>query len=119
MEDTVGLLSDTPERTKAEFQRLNLRVTMTPLTNEDGRFFYRGDVVNSLPCLSNITDFRTNQTSAVDRSDLQIYQPTSLGQGGALRRVEAATGLQDERLDASLLLLNSDDGCRFPIANRG
>jgi hypothetical protein len=45
----MGSLSDTPERTKVEFQRLGLRITMTPYRTAEGRGFYGADVVNSLP----------------------------------------------------------------------
>jgi DNA invertase Pin-like site-specific DNA recombinase len=69
--ELAGLLCDTPERTKAEFQRLGLQVTMRPMRTDQGRNFYQADVVNSLPCLSGITDFRTNDPSAVDRLDHQ------------------------------------------------
>jgi DNA invertase Pin-like site-specific DNA recombinase len=69
LEDLVALLSDTPERTKAEFQRLSMRVTMTPVCEfEDRQPHYRADVVNSLPCLAGITDFRPIDVSAVDPS---------------------------------------------------
>jgi hypothetical protein len=71
LEDLVGLLSETPERTKTEFQRLGLRVTMTPCKTEEHRFYYRADVVNSLPCLAGITEMRDLSPSAVDRLDLQ------------------------------------------------
>jgi hypothetical protein len=71
LEDLVGLLSDTPERTKAEFQRLNLRVTMKPVTPENGQPYYQADVVNSLPCLSGITEIRVVSPSTVDRLDPQ------------------------------------------------
>jgi len=63
-------MNETPERTKAEFQRLAMRVTMTPTGGERGRQYYRADVVNSLPCLAGITEMREVSPSAVDRSDL-------------------------------------------------
>src|SRR5262249_13526030 len=63
LEDLVGLLTATPERTKAEFQRLELRVTMHPQRTKSGRTYYQADVVNSLPCLSGITEIRTNDTT--------------------------------------------------------
>ena len=71
LQDTVGLLSGSPERTKAEFQRLGLRVTMAVKRGTDGRPFYQADVVNSLPCLSGISDLAPNQRAAMDRSPLQ------------------------------------------------
>jgi hypothetical protein len=71
LEDMVALLSETPERTKAEFQRLGMRVTMTPTIGENTRPFYRANVVNSLPCLAGITEIREVSPSTVDRSDHQ------------------------------------------------
>jgi site-specific DNA recombinase len=68
--DLAGLLSDTPERTKAEFQRLGLRVTMQPTQSEPSRLHYRADVVSSLPWLSGLTDLRGNDATAVGSSDL-------------------------------------------------
>lgn len=70
LEDLVTLLSDTPERTKAEFQRLDLKVTMTPALGGDQRPFYQAEVVNSLPWLSGVTEIGHLSHSAVDRSDL-------------------------------------------------
>jgi len=67
LEDIVALLSETPERTKAEFQRLGMRVTMTPTLGDNARPFYQADVVNSLPCLSGIRKMRDPSPSAVDR----------------------------------------------------
>jgi site-specific DNA recombinase len=69
LEDVVAVLADTPERTKVEFQRLGMRVTMTSTIADDGRPFYRADVVNSLPCLAGMAEMRENSPSAVDRSD--------------------------------------------------
>ena len=55
LEDLVTLLSESPERPKADFQRLALRVTMTPMIDAAiARPLYRADVVNSLPCLAGI-----------------------------------------------------------------
>jgi hypothetical protein len=71
VQDVVSLLSESPERMKAEFQRLGLRVTMHPKQTEDGRNYYQADVVNSLPCLAGSTEIRGSSPSAVDRSDLQ------------------------------------------------
>jgi DNA invertase Pin-like site-specific DNA recombinase len=67
LEDLVGLLSVTPERTKTEFQRLGLHVTMTRMVAENARPYYQADVVNSLPCLAGITEMRELSPSAVDR----------------------------------------------------
>jgi hypothetical protein len=79
LEDLVGLLSETPERTKAEFQRLGMRVTTTPTVAENARLFYRADVVNSLPCLAGITEIRDLSPSTVDRSDPPAADSRTLG----------------------------------------
>jgi len=54
LEDLTSLLSETPERTKLEFQRLGLRVTMVPIHDEGARPFYRADVAASLPMLAGV-----------------------------------------------------------------
>jgi len=69
LEEVVAVLAEAPERTKAEFRRLGMRVTMTRLIGENARPHYAAEVVNSLPCLAGITDLRAKNTSAVDRSD--------------------------------------------------
>lgn len=79
LEDVVGLLSDTPERTKAEFQRLGVRVTMTSTLGDKARPFYRADVVNSLPCLAGITEMREFSTSPVDRLGPQAADSRTAG----------------------------------------
>jgi DNA invertase Pin-like site-specific DNA recombinase len=71
LEGVVNLLSETPERTKAEFHRLGLRVTMTPTIGENSRRYYQADVVNSLPWLAGLTEMRDVSPSTVDRSDLR------------------------------------------------
>ena len=40
----AGLLSEAPERTKQEFRRMGLRVTMQPIYDEQPRPFYRATV---------------------------------------------------------------------------
>jgi hypothetical protein len=70
LEDIVGLLTESPERTKNEFQRMGLRVTMMPMVGENARPYYQADVVNSLACVAGITEIRDLSPSAVDRSDL-------------------------------------------------
>ena len=52
LDDLAGLQTGSPERTKAEFQRLGLRVTMMPTRHESARPFYQAEVVNSLPWLT-------------------------------------------------------------------
>jgi hypothetical protein len=43
LEDTVGLLSEIPERTKAEFARLGLSYVLHPVENEGDRPFLRAE----------------------------------------------------------------------------
>src|SRR5205085_9049748 len=62
LEDLTGLLSETPERTKLQFQVLGLKVTVHPQQTDEGKNYYRADVVNSLPWLAGITDIRGNST---------------------------------------------------------
>jgi hypothetical protein len=82
LEDLVGLLSDRPERTKAQFQHLNLRVGMKTVTPESGRPYYQADVVNSLPCLAGITEMRDVSPSTVDRLDPQAAGSRTSGHWG-------------------------------------
>lgn len=67
--DVRDLLAQSPERTKAEFSRLDVAVSMQPTTREDGRRFYRAEVASSLPWLSMSSEMRPNQGALVDRSD--------------------------------------------------
>jgi hypothetical protein len=69
LQDVADLLSGTPERTKTEFQRLGLHITMTPTMGDHGRPFYRTTVVNSLPGLAGITEMREVSTSITGRTD--------------------------------------------------
>ena len=55
LQDTASVLSDTPERTKTEFRRLALRVTMEPVY-EGARPFYRAHAAATLPCLAGARD---------------------------------------------------------------
>jgi hypothetical protein len=79
LEALVELLNGTPERTKSEFQRLGMAVTMAPVSGDDGRLFYRADVVNSLPWLAGITEIRDVSPSAVDRSHPQAADSRTPG----------------------------------------
>jgi site-specific DNA recombinase len=79
LRELVALLRDTPERTKAEFQRLGLHVTMHPMQTDERRNFYRADVVSSLPCLTGSADFRTTDFSVVDPSDLRATGSRTAG----------------------------------------
>ena len=75
---TLALKRSSPERTKAEFQRLGMRVTMTPTVNENSRLYYQADVVNALPCLAGITEMHDFSATAVDRLHPQaIHSRTS------------------------------------------
>lgn len=65
LEDVTGLLSQPPERTKAEFTRLDLRVVLRPIRDEQPRAFYRAEVNVALPCLAGIRDL---YATPVDRS---------------------------------------------------
>ncbi|MFN2446088.1 MAG: recombinase family protein, partial [Vicinamibacterales bacterium] len=72
LEDVVGLLRVSPERTKAEFQHLGLHVTMARVTPEGERAFYRATVESALPGLMGMTEIRRSRDfSAVDRLDLR------------------------------------------------
>jgi hypothetical protein len=69
LEDLAGVLAETPERAKREFQRLGLQVQMAPQKLENGRPYYQATVESSLPCLSGMADLRGNDFSTVDRLD--------------------------------------------------
>lgn len=56
--DVVSALQLSTERTKAEFQRLALQVTMTPMPAPGGRAFYRAVVESDLPELVDVADLR-------------------------------------------------------------
>lgn len=60
--DLAGLLSGTPERTKLEFRRLDLRVEMASVTDEHPRPFYRATVAAALPELAGVSDLRRATT---------------------------------------------------------
>jgi len=69
LEDLSGLLGETPERTKLEFQRLGLSVSMAVVHSDAApRPFYRATVAAALPSLAGIRDL---SATAVDRSDLR------------------------------------------------
>jgi site-specific DNA recombinase len=53
--DLVGLLNESPERAKAEFQRLNLAITLRVIRGE-GRPFYRAEGRADLPWLTGMCD---------------------------------------------------------------
>jgi site-specific DNA recombinase len=61
LQDTAGVLGETPERTKAEFRRLGLQVTMEPVYAAP-KGFYRAHASAALPCLAGTRD---TQKSAV------------------------------------------------------
>jgi hypothetical protein len=66
LEDVVGLLSETPERTKTEFRRLALSIVMHPIRDEGSPSFYSAIGQAALPCLAGIRDL---SVPTVDRSD--------------------------------------------------
>lgn len=69
LDDLSSLLSESPERTKSEFQRLGLRVSMAVMQNEaPARPYYRATVAAALPVLAGIRDL---SATAVDRLDLR------------------------------------------------
>jgi hypothetical protein len=111
LEDVAGLLSATPERTKTAFQRLRLRVTMTPQQGADGlRRWYRADVVSSLPQLLGSSNIGHRDSSTVDRLDLQTAGSRTCGFSIDLRanhpragwRKRVRTGGQDAPSRASV-----------------
>jgi site-specific DNA recombinase len=67
LSDLAGLLTDTPERAKAEFQRLKLAITLHVVRSR-GRAFYRADARADLPWLAGTHDL---SGSAVGRSHRQ------------------------------------------------
>jgi DNA invertase Pin-like site-specific DNA recombinase len=64
LEDLSGLLAGAPERTKAEFGRLGLKVVIDPIRDEQPRPFLRAKIDVALPCLAGIRDL---SSTAVDR----------------------------------------------------
>jgi site-specific DNA recombinase len=66
VEDLAGLLAGAPERTKTEFQRLDLQVTLRAVRDE-GRPFYRAMSACRLPCLSETLDFSGARTDRYRR----------------------------------------------------
>jgi site-specific DNA recombinase len=68
LQDLAGLLRGTPERTKSEFRRLSLSVTLHAVRNEGPAPFYRAEGRAALECLTGTRDFPPNRVAAVDRS---------------------------------------------------
>jgi site-specific DNA recombinase len=66
LRDVAGLLRDTPERTKVEFQRLGLRVSMQPIVDEGPRPFYRANGRAALPSLVGPVNLRGSGASGTD-----------------------------------------------------
>ena len=71
LQDTAGLLSGAPERTKAEFRRLGLRVRMEPVYDAL-RPFYRAHAEAALPCLAGVRDL--DRSASVVSSRLSVRQ---------------------------------------------
>jgi hypothetical protein len=63
LEDAVGLLSDTPERTKAEFRRLGLLFVLHPIEAEGGRPFLRAEGTTDL---AHLVSGQCSQGSTTD-----------------------------------------------------
>jgi hypothetical protein len=85
--DLTGLLTGAPERAKTEFQRLNLRVTLTPIVGEQPRPFYRAIAQAALPCLAGVTDL---SSATSDRLGQPPFRST-FGQFSEPIRENAAT----------------------------
>jgi len=82
LQDLSGLLADTPERAKAELQRLNMRFTVSPVRDE-GRPFLRVEGVGNLRALCGTRDLpttaRTTRSTALPaRSGAQARAHTPL-----------------------------------------
>ena len=60
-QDVASLLSEAPARTKSEFRRLGLRVTMEPVYDAS-RAFYRAHAIAALPILSGTHDLLSPTT---------------------------------------------------------
>jgi hypothetical protein len=86
LEDIVGLLQASPERTKVEFQRLQLNVTMASMTPEGARPFYRATVESELPGLTGVTKVSGAPTrSTADRLG-QAERPAKHEKSSQFRR---------------------------------
>jgi len=55
LQDCAGLLGDAPERAKAEFRRLNMRFTLSPI-HDEGRPFLRAEGIGDLDALGGTSD---------------------------------------------------------------
>ena len=55
LQDCAGLLGDAPERAKAEFRRLDMRFTLSPIRDE-GRPFLRAEGIGNLDALCGTRD---------------------------------------------------------------
>jgi hypothetical protein len=92
LEDLVGLLSEVPERAKAEFQRLQVQIAMQPVHDEQPRAFYRAHVEAALPCVAGARDLSSSARSTVDRSLPDNLRPIfagiaeRIGQGSTVDR---------------------------------
>jgi len=70
LEDSAGLLAESPERSKAEFQRLELQFTIRPVYDEAPRAFLRaeGSCAYEQLAFSGYTDFTTTGESNLRRA---------------------------------------------------
>ena len=60
LEDTAGLLTDTPERTKTVFRQMGVSFTLYPVHDEGPRSFFRAEGATDVAHF----DFRSVSTSA-------------------------------------------------------
>jgi DNA invertase Pin-like site-specific DNA recombinase len=83
LRDLASLLSESPERVKLEFRRLQLAVVMLPVEDEGTRAFYRASGSAQLSALSGSTDVRTPTVRSKGRAEAaKSWSPAkSIGQG--------------------------------------
>jgi hypothetical protein len=83
LRDLAGLLSESPERVKLEFRRLQLAVVMHPVEDEGERPFYRANGSAQLSALSGSTNVRTPTVRSQGRAEAaKSWSPAkSIGQG--------------------------------------
>jgi DNA invertase Pin-like site-specific DNA recombinase len=64
LEDTAGLLAETPERTKAEFKRLGLSFVLRPTQSEGGKTFLRAEGTTDFANLISGQCFQSSTTDS-------------------------------------------------------
>ena len=86
--DAAGLLSDTPERAKAEFQRLSIKFTVSPVHEEGARPFLRAEGSGDFEHLAFsqyvalTTSDRSDQGAAGSRKFVVTCRRTDSGRDG-------------------------------------